>query len=156
MKKKSDNINYSRQEFVDRISTIEGRMAESLKGALVEEIIPTLVNYEHGSGTAEFKFSVKPNMRNSMGIVHGGIISTLLDNAMGMVASSLIKKGWTPTVNMQVSFLKPVVPQGVIHISVKVISTGRTFVNTAAELWEEGRPERPLASATGIFYIKED
>ncbi|WP_426348004.1 PaaI family thioesterase [Alloiococcus sp. CFN-8] len=150
-----DSNKSNKEEFLGRIGSIEERIRESLKGALVEDLIPTLISCDFEKGIAEFKFFVKDNMRNSMGIVHGGIISTLLDNAMGMTTSSLINKGWTPTVNLQVSFLKPVKPQGVIHISVKVISSGRTFINTAAELWSEEKPERVLSSATGIFYIKE-
>ncbi|MGM9975118.1 MAG: PaaI family thioesterase [Clostridiaceae bacterium] len=150
------NNKSNKEEFLVRIDSVEERMRESLKGALVEDLIPTLISCDFEKGIAEFKFTIKANMRNSMGIVHGGIICTLLDNAMGMTTSSLINKGWTPTVNLQVSFLKPVMPQGVIHISVRIISSGRTFINTAAELWEEGKPERILASATGIFFIKEE
>ncbi len=155
MKNNYNTNKSSKEEFLERITSIEERMLESLKGTLVEGLVPTVVSCKFERGVVDFKFSVKATMRNSMGIVHGGIISTLLDNAMGMVSSSFIKRGWTPTVNLQVSYLKPVQPQGVIHISVRIISSGRTFINTAAELWEEGKPDRVLVSATGIFYIKE-
>lgn len=101
-------------------------------------------------GTVEYRFLPQKWMRNPEGAVHGGILATMFDNAMGMTASALCG-GLTPTVEMQVSYLDPVTPDKPVQVRVTLRRAGRTLVRLTAELWQVD-PAAPAATATGTFF----
>ena len=59
----------------------------------------------------------------------------------------------TPTVSMDVSYLRPGPTEGPVCIRARIVKPGKSLVNAAGELWVEGREERPLAAATGIYCV---
>jgi len=80
------------------------------------------------------------------GILHGGIISTLLDEAMAHAALSAA--GTSPTVEFAVEFLKPVLTGRPVAVEARVIERRRRIVRTEAELNQEGELR---ARARGTF-----
>jgi len=61
-------------------------------------------------GHSELRIEVGPQLRNRMGIVHGGVLATLLDNACGLAGA------WVPasepvrqpvTLSLAISYLRP-------------------------------------------------
>ena len=54
-----------------------------------------------------------PSLLNSSGIVHGGVLCTLMDTAMGMAARTVLGVGQANvSVELKVSFFKPIVADG--------------------------------------------
>jgi uncharacterized protein (TIGR00369 family) len=101
-----------------------------------------LVSVEPSS--AVFEFEPAEYMYNPLGAVHGGILTVLLDSAMGCAFHTTLPPGISyTTLELKVNFVRPVVLEsGTIRAEAKVIHPGTT-VGTA-----EGR----LLDAHGTLF----
>ncbi|MDR7072120.1 PaaI family thioesterase [Fictibacillus barbaricus] len=91
-----------------------------------------------------------PILDNSIGIVHGGLTATLLDTAMGTMASRVPgnKKG-AVTVELKVDFLTPGIGEK-FTCRAEVVHNGRQLVRMEGKVRNE--LGNLIASATGTFY----
>lgn len=95
-------------------------------------------------------------MRNALGTLHGGITATALDHAMGVIANSIRSdKGFAPTVQLQVSYHRPVTAGQELRLRVQVVSVSSKLTHLTAQVFSASEVES-LASATGIYYFKKN
>ena len=97
----------------------------------------------------------KPWMRNPIDILHGGVSATLLDMTMGMLCRYCSGGYMTPTIGVQVDYLRPGPMDRRLYIRAELTKRGRTVCHAAGVLWAEGAEDRPIATATGTYYVKE-
>jgi uncharacterized protein (TIGR00369 family) len=100
--------------------------------------------------TLEMEMPNSPLLDNSIGIVHGGLTATLLDTALGTLASHVPgnRKG-AVTVELKVDFLTPGVGEKFI-CRAEVVHNGRQLVRMEGKVRNE--KENLIASATGTFF----
>jgi len=67
------------------------------------------------------------------GYIHGGIISTVVDEAMGWACISNKKKFYF-TIELSLKFLKPVQPNIQVHVSARVVKEEGKILYTASEI----------------------
>ncbi|KZE63342.1 hypothetical protein AWM68_15080 [Fictibacillus phosphorivorans] len=98
----------------------------------------------------EMEMPNSPLLDNSIGIVHGGLTATLLDTAMGTMASLVPgnKKG-AVTVELKVDYLTPGVGE-VFICRAEVVHNGRQLVRMNGKVRNEKGVL--IASATGTFF----
>lgn len=103
----------------------------------------TLIGAEEGSLTAEY--TVRPEMCNPGGILHGGIAAAIMDDLMGATVFSLGREAFYTSINLNVDYLYSV-PAGqrvvaksqvvragkkVIHIECEIVDTEQNIVAKA-------------------------
>jgi uncharacterized protein (TIGR00369 family) len=100
--------------------------------------------------TLEIEMPNSPLLDNSIGIVHGGLTATLLDSALGTLASHVPgnKKG-AVTVELKVDFLTPGIGEKFI-CRAEVVHNGRQLVRMEGKVRNE--KGNLIASATGTFF----
>lgn len=105
------------------------------------------------SGYAKLDMPVRDDHRNTVGYLHGGVISSLLDIA-GAVAGSYgdAKESVSITVNLNVNFMAP-------HQSRRVVAEGELVRTTTSLFFAQAKlldPEnnRLCATATGTYKKK--
>jgi len=77
-------------------------------------------------GESRFEMDAGRRHHNPMGTVHGGILCTLADSAMGMAFASTLGAGETfTTLEIKVNYLRPVF-EAKLFANAKVIHRGRT------------------------------
>lgn len=104
--------------------------------------------------TARFSMMVMPAHLNPQGFMHGGVTATMFDHTMGSLIKCCRSDGkFGPTVNLNISYHRPIRSGEKLHIQTRVISAGKTFINTEGKCWQDDEM-RPCASATGIFYLE--
>ncbi|MEA4926530.1 MAG: PaaI family thioesterase [Syntrophomonadaceae bacterium] len=87
-----------------------------------------------GKGTAGLKMSPEPQYSSANGRVHGGIISTLADTAMGRAAATAT--GWVcRTVEMNLNYLAPAFEETEISAEGFVIHAGNTIIVTGCNVY---------------------
>lgn len=97
-----------------------------------------------------------PWMANPMGIMHGGLIASAMDSAMGTLSYFYAGSGKrTPTVTMQTSYLRPVPLDHKIYIRARLSSAGRTLIHLTCELWADREDGRLCATSTGAYFCTE-
>lgn len=89
-----------------------------------------------------------PQLLNTLGIAHGGLVSTLADAAMGGAARSVQSGSRTVvTINMQIAFLAPA--RGRLEAEAKVIKQTRALVFAECDV-RNGSGDT-VARASGVF-----
>jgi acyl-coenzyme A thioesterase PaaI-like protein len=98
-------------------------------------------SYEDQSLT--LSFPVEWWMLNSKDTMHGGLICTAFDIGMGMLSLSLVRSGHTPTMQMDVTFVRPV------HVDDRCSCTRRPRASAGPYRTSRAKPvrKRPARSA---------
>jgi len=103
------------------------------------------------AGVVEAEFEGKPEFANPIGHVQGGFLAAMLDDTMGPALGCQLAAGeFAPTLNLNVSFLKPAKP-GKLRGVGRVVKKGKDVCYLAAELSQNGEI---VASATATALIR--
>ncbi|GAB6988998.1 PaaI family thioesterase [Paenibacillus pini] len=87
---------------------------------------------------------------NSLGIIHGGVLTSLMDQAMGMVATARKNLDSCVTTNLNVHFMSPM-KQGRLFVSAIILhEAGRSLTSQARIHDSEGNLG---CMATGSFRV---
>jgi uncharacterized protein (TIGR00369 family) len=80
-----------------------------------------------GKGYARFVLPMKHDLENSIGLLQGGMIAALADEAVAFALYSLVKEGETfNTVEMKINFLGAV-KEGAVEAEAHIFKRGRTI-----------------------------
>ncbi len=112
---------------------------------------------EWREGYVRMSLAVKPHHTNPHGVMHGGVITTLMDETLGGVIASVrgmdvMRAAPHATVDMNVSFLSAVRPGDELIIEGRVLRLGRTVAFGEAEARRRGGDE-PIARGRFTFVI---
>jgi len=89
-----------------------------------------------GEGRAVVHWTPPPHYQGYAGVLHGGVIATLLDETMAHAALSLV--GRAATVELLLQFLKPVMTGRELEVRAEVREEKRRILVVGAELIQEG------------------
>ncbi|MCM3782878.1 PaaI family thioesterase [Neobacillus mesonae] len=83
----------------------------------------------------EIKISITAGKQhsNSMGIIHGGVLSSLMDQAMGMAAVAAKQSDNCVTTNLNIHYLAPM-QEGELIVTAKVIHEAGRSLTASAEV----------------------
>ncbi|WP_413693620.1 PaaI family thioesterase [Psychromonas sp. KJ10-2] len=105
-------------------------------------------------GQANVELHTQPYHLQHKGFVHGGVISTLMDNTGWYAAVSNLQSGYTAvTMEIKINYLKPALGKYLLA-SASVKRQGRTTTFVTIELFDE--KEVLVAYATGTYAVIED
>jgi uncharacterized protein (TIGR00369 family) len=103
------------------------------------------------AGVVEADFEAKPEFTNPVGNVQGGILAAMLDDTMGPALACQLAAGeFAPTLNLNISFLKPAKP-GKLRGVGRVVRKGKDVCYLAGELSQNGEL---VATATATALIR--
>ena len=110
---------------------------------------------EAGNGTAAVDMTPTDDMANASGFVHGGIISTLADSAMGRSVHTL-KPGVVraSSFDLKLTFINAAKIGERLRATGKVIHAGRRTVVTECRV--EDSNGKLVATASGTFAVKRE
>ncbi|SHJ30594.1 uncharacterized domain 1-containing protein [Shimia gijangensis] len=109
------------------------------------------VEVDAANTSASCLLDITPVHLNRHGVLHGGVISTLLDTTSGVTASMTVDAhGLTPftTVSLNINFLAPV-QAGQVRATGRVSGGGRSLTFVEAEVRDADG--RKIATSTGVF-----
>jgi uncharacterized protein (TIGR00369 family) len=105
---------------------------------------------ERGDGVVRLRLDPRPELENSWGSVHGGVLMTLLDVALASAGRSLDEScNGALTVEMKVNFIAAA--QGAVLGEGRAQRAGRSLIFSEGEL--RGEDGTLLAKATGTFKL---
>lgn len=135
----------------DRITDVRERVARSRFHGWMGMRLDGL-----GDGASEIALEVEPHHTNLMGVLHGGVISSLADAATGIAMLTALDDGWSHlTTSLQMTFLSPgrlgdtVVGRG------RVVKRGRRFGYAEADVVRTADGTL-LARAAATFMIQAE
>jgi len=88
------------------------------------------------------------------GVLHGGVITTLLDSVSGMAVFSAIEEGASAaTLDLRIDYLKPATPNKAILGEAEVYKLTKSVAFVRANAFHEGEPDKPIAHGFGSFMV---
>ena len=103
-----------------------------------------------GEGTATVHFEATDEHLNPAGTLHGGVLATLVDTAMGQAVRSATDDDDVPaTSQLTVTYLRPGKP-GALEVTASVRTRGEHLTVVEAEVEQDGRA---LAHALATFAL---
>jgi len=109
-----------------------------------------IVAYDLDAHTVELTFEGKPEFANPIGIVQGGFLSAMLDDAMGLASATAMNVGeFAPTLGLTVQFHRPA-KIGKLTGKGRITMRGKEIFHLAAELFQDGKLVAS-ATATAMF-----
>ena len=101
-------------------------------------------------GSAWISFEAREEHLNPAGTLHGGVLATLVDTAMGTAVRSTIEDGDVPaTSQLTVTYLRPGRP-GTVGVTARVRTRGEHLTVCEADVEQDGRS---LAHAVATFAL---
>lgn len=106
---------------------------------------------EREKGRTVYEVEVTGNLTNQRGVAHGGVVTSLLDTAMGSaVVSAIAPEEWCATLELSVQFREPVWP-GRITARGRMVKRGRHAAFAEGEVVDPSG--KILAQGHGTWYI---
>ncbi len=136
--------------FLDRISSLISRMNGELADSVFGQMAPCLKTADLEDKSLTICFPAMHWERNGSGALHGGVICSMVDTAMGTLTYALTG-ALTPTINLNVSYPRPAPVSGTICVHVKVVKLGRSIISLTSQCWSDQAPDDVIAVATGTF-----
>ena len=91
-----------------------------------------------GEGAARVRFDVREEHLNAAGTLHGGVLATLVDTAMGAAVRSTTDDDVPATSQLTVTYLRPG-GTGPLEVSARVRTRGEHLTVCDAEVEQDGR-----------------
>lgn len=86
---------------------------------------------------------------NSAGVVHGGVIMSIADTAMGFACANLGRT--VTTMDFNINFLKSVQPEGCLKAVANIIHNGKQTMVAEAQIYNS--QNQLVAKTRGTFFI---
>lgn len=94
-------------------------------------------------------------MRNLQGTLHGGLCATLVDQAMGCVSyCAKPGEGFAPTVQLQVSYHRPLIPGEDVLLHIRVISVSKSLMHLTCDASLVSNPDRICLTSSATYFYK--
>jgi acyl-coenzyme A thioesterase 13 len=109
-----------------------GREADEFMPPIIHWLRLTILSVAEGSTT--LSVDVRPDMCNPIGVLHGGIQCTIMDEAIGMATASLGSDTFHVNTNLAVDFLGMAKIGETVKATAHVVRAGKHMVNVQCEL----------------------
>jgi uncharacterized protein (TIGR00369 family) len=123
-----------------KLTKEEQRVTELVRQRMKESKSTELLGFDVErvqDGRAVFRLDVRPNHKQIHGVVHGGIIAALADTTAAIAAYTAVPRGVElATLELKINYLEPV-PGGRVKAEARVLRSGRNFVVTECEIFNE-------------------
>ena len=105
---------------------------------------------EIGPGRMVCELSVRDELLNTFGTLHGGVVSGLADHILGAVLYSVIERGaWAATTEFKINLLAPI-RTGTVRAEAEIISMTKRTAVVRIDITNDGRA---AAAAQGTVSV---
>lgn len=139
------------EEFEKQLARLPEAVA--LMSGVCAQLLPTPVEWDAENMELTMRFHTDEGIANPVGWVHGGMVATMFDNGMGVLAGCFANGAFTPTVTLNLEYLRPTPVGETLLLRARILKLGRSLIHMRGELAVESEPTKPCAVASGVFAI---
>jgi len=93
---------------------------------------PVVISAEHGE--LVFSYVVRKEMTNPMGILHGGVTASIIDDLIGATVYTLGLKDSFTTINNSIDYFATAKEGDLIIAKTAIVKRGRSIINLQCEI----------------------
>ena len=112
-----------------------------------------LVACDFEESTVVLALDPKPWMANPMNILHGGVTASFLDMTMGLLCRYCSGGRMTPTISMNVSYLRSGPLDRRLFVRAELTKRGLSVCCATGRMWAEGAEDKPIATSSGSYFV---
>jgi len=90
-------------------------------------------------GSLEFQYTVRKEMTNPFGTLHGGITAAMIDDAIGATLICYGEPFFHVTINLAVDYFAAAREGDIIIAKTTVVKKGKQLVNAQCDIWNADR-----------------
>jgi acyl-coenzyme A thioesterase 13 len=87
------------------------------------------------AGRLSFQYTIRKEMTNPMGGLHGGVTAAIIDDIIGATMFSFNEEFFYTTVNNVIDYFAPVRENDTIIAETTIIKKGKQMVNAQCDIW---------------------
>lgn len=110
-----------------------GKQVSSSPSPFMNWLQPQLRLVEEGH--LVFAHTVRPEMANPFGTLHGGVTAAIIDDAIGATLIAYGEPHFYVTINNVVDYFFPAVVGEIVLAETAILKKGKTVVNAQCEIW---------------------
>lgn len=133
-------------QIIDYLKTLIGQTNTQSPSPMGRWLAGRLETVEDGS--LSLSYDVRPEMTNPAGILHGGALSAMLDDTIGMTVYTLGRETFFATVQLHVDFIKAAKQGETVVARSQLIKAGRQVVHADCSLHNQTGQLLAKASST--------
>ncbi|MBE7175230.1 MAG: PaaI family thioesterase [Mucilaginibacter polytrichastri] len=136
---------------LEQMRSYTGREFSDTPSPFMRWLAPTLVSAEEG--TLIFSYTVRKEMLNPAGTLHGGVTAGIIDDSIGATVISLDLPDVYTTINNAIDYFAPAFENDVIEARTSVVKQGRQIINLACEVWMPAKNRLVAKGASNMMRI---
>jgi len=98
---------------------------------------PVMLSVEEGSLT--FQYTIRKEMTNPFGTLHGGITAAIIDDSIGATLISYGEPYFYVSINLVIDYISSAREGDEIIAQTSILKKGNQVVNTQCEVWNKDR-----------------
>lgn len=102
-------------------------------------------------GNLVFQYTVRKEMTNPFGTLHGGVIAAMIDDAIGATLISYGEPFFYVSVNLVVDYLASAREGDVLLADTSILKKGNQIVNAQCEVWNADRTKLIAKGYTNLI-----
>ena len=130
------------------LNEINGKHGDMIAGM----IKPQFIDCDEEAMQVTLGFPAMEWEKNPNGVIHGGMMATMIDTAIG-ITTIAVTETLTPTINLMISYLRPCPADGTIAVKAHITMKGGSVIHTRAEVYDTRSPDELIATAEGAYRL---
>lgn len=114
-----------------------GKEVENSPSPFMNWLRPVMVSVEEG--TLIFRHTVRKEMTNPFGTLHGGVTAAVIDDAIGATLIAYEEPNFYVSVNLVIDYLSAAREGDIILAVTSITKKGSQVVNAQCEVWNADR-----------------
>ena len=123
-----------KQEWLQQVENIINGYLTRQDGCFDDQMHATLVACDYEAQSVTIEFETQKWQINEWGGIHGGAIAGMFDTAFGVVADFIAGENEATTVDMNISYVRPLDYGQHTAVTVYTVKTGRKIIRLRAEM----------------------
>lgn len=121
------------KEFIEGLKKLIGTKMENSPSPLANWLNGEIMEVEEGY--VKMKYTIRHEMTNPMGIIHGGTTAAILDDIMGLMVFTLRNDKFFTTISLTVDYLSSAKEGEEITGEARLVKQGSRLIYTDAQLY---------------------
>lgn len=126
-----------------------GKVVTNSPSPFMNWLQPVMLLVEEG--VLEFQYTVRHEMTNPFGTLHGGITAAMIDDAIGAILICYGEPFFHVTINLNIDYFAAAKQGDVLIARTAVIKKGKQIVNAQCEIWNADRTKLIAKGYTNLI-----